>query len=406
MEGKVDKLIKNASVVASRALSRISDPSFVLVFDCISREALMRDKFTLELKAIRDAIGSDIPITGMLSFGEIGCYEYSPMYHNKSTVIAIAGRKTVDYEIETALERPNVDILGAELSILHEIASLSSFVSEREIIEGAIEKSIRLFGVRRSAFIRKLRDGYRLLSSWGFRDVKDVLESMNENASNKASFPLGENMKYGILYLEMNREISEWESRIFRIFAKRLEDLFRAIEVNRERKKIERSLRELAFTDDLTKLYNRRGFLLLGEQYLRLSERLKRRAILLYLDVDNLKWINDNLGHHEGDSALIEVASILRKTSRKSDIVARIGGDEFILLGLETGSGGWGVLLKRIEEKIKSRNRKKDLPYKLSLSIGLAVYDPSTPSSLRALIEEADKNMYEEKKKKGVNRNF
>lgn len=399
MEGKIDCLIKSSSLITASALNSIVDPSFVLVFDCISRESLMQDKFLLELEAIKDAVGLDIPITGMLTQGEIGCYEDSPIYHNKTTVIAVAGRKRLDSEGGDLIKRSNIDTLSAELSILHEIASLSSF-SEKELIETSIEKSIRLLGVRRSAFIKKVRDDYKLLSSWGFRDVKDVLDNMAKKAPNIEFFPLGKEEEYGVLYLEMDSSIDERERRIFRIFAKRLEEIFDTMEANKKRKKIERSLRELAITDDLTKLYNRRGFLLLGEQYLKLSERLKRRAILLYIDVDNLKWINDNLGHSEGDKAILEIVSILKKTSRKSDILARIGGDEFVLLGLETGNDNYNALIKRINERIESRNKKRHLPYNLSISIGVALYHPDNPSSLKSLLEEADKKMYVEKRKK------
>lgn len=401
MEGRIDNLIKNTSFITAKAIRGIDDPSFVLVFDCISREALMGDRFPMELKTIKDTVNFNIPITGMLTWGEIGCYESSPMYHNKTTVIAVAGKRNLSYENKGLIEKSNLDILGAELSILHEIASLSSLISERKLIEGAIEKTVRLFGVRRSAFIRKTKSDYKLLSSWGFIDTEDVLSNIHEESNNKMTFRLGKEKEYGILYLELDREISEREKRILRIFAKRLEEIFSAIEVDRERRKIEKTLRELAITDDLTKLYNRRGFLLLGEQYLKLSERLKRRAILLYIDVDNLKWINDNLGHTEGDRALIEIASILRRISRKSDILARMGGDEFVLLGLETGTNNYSALMKRINERIEARNRKH-LPYKLSVSMGLALYDPDKPLSLKSLLEEADKRMYEEKRRKKI----
>ena len=117
----------------------------------------------------------------------------------------------------------------------------------------------------------------------------------------------------------------------------------------------------------------------------------------MYMDVDNMKWINDNLGHSTGDEALIEVASILRKTFRKSDVLARIGGDEFVFLGLETEKNNPGILVERIRRKLDARNSKKTSCYPLSLSIGLALYDPDSPVSLRDLIEEADKRMYQEK---------
>ena len=97
---------------------------------------------------------------------------------------------------------------------------------------------------------------------------------------------------------------------------------------NTERKWAEEKLREMSLMDDLTGLYNRRGFLTLATQQLKIAHRLKQGLALFYLDLDRMKWINDTLGHREGDRALIDTASILRNTFRASDIVARIGGDE------------------------------------------------------------------------------
>ncbi|MBC7320881.1 diguanylate cyclase, partial [bacterium] len=82
------------------------------------------------------------------------------------------------------------------------------------------------------------------------------------------------------------------------------------------------------------------------------------------------------------------------------DILARIGGDEFVFLGLETGTNNYNTLLKRINDRIESRNKKRHLPYKLSISIGVVIYQPDNPLSLRSLLEEADKKMYEEKRRK------
>lgn len=401
MDGRVDRLIKNTCLIAKKALEGLTDPGFVLVFDCISRHSLMREKFRLELESIKDVVGSDIPITGMLSWGEIGSFKSSPMYHNKTTVIAVAGKGEVNKEtVGGIVKRASHRILDAELSILHEIASFSFSGSEEKIAREAIEKTIRLFGVKRSAILKKNKKGYKLLSAWGFREVDEVLGCMNQESPDRIYFLLGKDRVCRVLYMETDEPIEEQERRIYTIFAKRLEEIFSMVEAITERNRLESSLRKMALTDDLTKLYNRRGFFLLGEQYLELSRRLRRKSFLLYIDIDNMKWINDNLGHSEGDRALIEVASILRKTSRKSDVLARIGGDEFALLGLETGSNSYTALTERIREKIEYRNRRRSLPYRLSLSIGIAICDPNNPSSLKTLLEEADKSMYEEKRRK------
>ena len=102
-----------------------------------------------------------------------------------------------------------------------------------------------------------------------------------------------------------------------------------------ERKSLENKLHELSVTDELTGLLNRRGFNTLAERQLEIADRSKSSIHLIYTDIDNLKWINDNFGHAAGDKALKEVASAL-STLRKSDIVGRLGGDEFAILITDT----------------------------------------------------------------------
>lgn len=140
--------------------------------------------------------------------------------------------------------------------------------------------------------------------------------------------------------------------------------------------------------------------LFLAEQQLKIASRIKKGAVLLFADVDNLKWINDNLGHNIGDLALIDAANILKRTFRKSDIIARIGGDEFIVLALETPESYVHILITRLQDHIKSHNAEGTRSFKLSLSIGFAGYDPEYPCSIDELIAQADKYMYERKQNK------
>jgi diguanylate cyclase (GGDEF)-like protein/PAS domain S-box-containing protein len=165
-----------------------------------------------------------------------------------------------------------------------------------------------------------------------------------------------------------------------------------------ERVRMEETLRALALIDDLTSLYNRRGFSTLGQQQLKAANRTKRRMVLLFADLDGLKQINDAFGHPEGDRALIEVANALRETFRESDIVARIGGDEFVVLAIETNGSPAEVLATRLQEDLKARNAREDRHYKLSLSMGLARYDPEHPCSIDELLAQADRAMYEQKR--------
>jgi len=164
------------------------------------------------------------------------------------------------------------------------------------------------------------------------------------------------------------------------------------------RKRMEETLRALALVDDLTNLYNRRGFLTLAQQQLKTADRAKRRMVLLFADFDGLKQINDAFGHAEGDRALIEVANALRETFRESDIVARIGGDEFVVLAIETDGFPAEILATRLQGNLEARNARGDLRYKLSLSVGLARYDPERPCSIDDLLTQADRAMYEKKR--------
>jgi diguanylate cyclase (GGDEF)-like protein/PAS domain S-box-containing protein len=164
------------------------------------------------------------------------------------------------------------------------------------------------------------------------------------------------------------------------------------------RVRMEETLRALALIDDLTGLYNRRGFFTLGQQQLKAADRAKSGMALLFADFNGLKRINDALGHPEGDRALIETAGVLRETFRDSDIIARFGGDEFVVLAIETDGVGFQVLTTRLQENLEAHNARKGRRYKLSLSVGLARYDPESPCSIEELLAQADRAMYERKR--------
>ena len=161
----------------------------------------------------------------------------------------------------------------------------------------------------------------------------------------------------------------------------------------------EEALLALSLIDELTGLYNRRRFFVLTDQYLKLSVRTKKRLLLLFIDMDNLKWINDHHGHNEGDQALIDLANILKKTFRESDIIARIGGDEFVVLSESTDENG-EIVLTRLHENIKDYNAKRSRRYTLSISVGTTQFDPKYPVSIDELLSKADALMYAQKRKK------
>jgi diguanylate cyclase (GGDEF)-like protein/PAS domain S-box-containing protein len=166
------------------------------------------------------------------------------------------------------------------------------------------------------------------------------------------------------------------------------------------RKKMEEELREMSLTDELTKLYNRRGLEVLGEQYLIMSARENRGLYILYADLDNMKVINDKLGHHEGDQALIKTAGILKECFRKSDIIARLGGDEFAVFPVGFAGDNVENITARLLANITAFNLKSPDIYKLSLSFGISFFDPQKPSSLDELLAKADRLMYKDKRQK------
>jgi len=168
-----------------------------------------------------------------------------------------------------------------------------------------------------------------------------------------------------------------------------------------ERKHQEAELRALTLVDDLTGLYNRRGFRMLAEQHLRLVKRGGPVSLLACFDLNEFKLVNDLYGHAEGDAALRRTASILRTAFRDSDIIARFGGDEFVVLALDCGEIR-EQLLGRVDAAVDAHNEAAARPYSLSLSLGTARLDPFAPVSLDTLMAEADANLYEAKRRRAV----
>ncbi len=170
-----------------------------------------------------------------------------------------------------------------------------------------------------------------------------------------------------------------------------------------KRKQAEEVLKTLSLKDDLTGLLNRRGFFTLAEQALKTAERMGSEMILIFGDLDNLKGINDTFGHKEGDQALVNTSQVLKETFRESDIIARIGGDEFAILAMnshetETSSE---KLIKRFEQVLNDHHLQTKRPFALSLTFGITCFNPQNPCSIDVLLAQADKIMYENKQKKG-----
>jgi diguanylate cyclase (GGDEF)-like protein len=161
---------------------------------------------------------------------------------------------------------------------------------------------------------------------------------------------------------------------------------------------LDRELRYLALTDDLTCLFNRRGFFAAATQQLKLARRNEQSLLLLFCDVDNLKKINDTYGHQEGDLAIIRTADALERSFRDSDILSRMGGDEFVVLASESSNQTQEVILRRLEKNLK-KSSATEPRYPLSLSVGVARFDPKHAIPLGELMVQADRAMYERKRR-------
>jgi diguanylate cyclase (GGDEF)-like protein len=153
------------------------------------------------------------------------------------------------------------------------------------------------------------------------------------------------------------------------------------------------TLRSMALIDELTSLYNRRGFLRTGSRLLEALGRDRHGALLFYFDVDNLKEINDSAGHAAGDAILVQTAQVLRRVFRHRDVVSRLGGDEFAVLAASSDPMGTEVIMRRFDAALEASNAASAPPY-LSLSVGVTKFNPEKPLSLAALMQKADVAMY------------
>lgn len=175
--------------------------------------------------------------------------------------------------------------------------------------------------------------------------------------------------------------------------------LARSLRYAIERHRLQKTLQSLSLIDDLTGLHNRRGFLALAEQHLRVIRR-KGAGLLAYLDLDDLKTINDTYGHLEGNRALVGTACILRACFRQSDILARLGGDEFCVLMTDAGQDSEQQVRKRLQQRMDFANGLSPRHLRVSFSIGFANVPSIRQPSLEELLRIADEHMYEEKRNK------
>jgi diguanylate cyclase (GGDEF)-like protein len=167
-----------------------------------------------------------------------------------------------------------------------------------------------------------------------------------------------------------------------------------------ERKIAEEALRNLSLTDQLTGLYNYRGFINLAEHHAKTARRSKHASLLIYADMDGLKEINDTLGHRAGSTAIAAVGQILRSTFRDCDIIGRLGGDEFAVLVTNMQEPETAKVLERLRRNLHAYNEMSGHKFTLALSIGAVEIDHERAWSIEDQMARADEVMYREKRKK------
>jgi len=196
------------------------------------------------------------------------------------------------------------------------------------------------------------------------------------------------------LYIDARKMKTDWNGQVMNLVV--LRDVTESIRLKKE-------LQQLSLTDDLTKVYNRRGFMIFASRAVHQAKRLRQRLFVLFADLDGLKNINDYHGHQVGDTYLKMASEVLTSSFREVDTIARMGGDEFAVMGMITEACIPDSLVERLHHNIDRYNEKNAPVFGLAMSIGIAVYDPVAPEPIERVIERADDAMYRQKKSKKVN---
>ena len=275
---------------------------------------------------------------------------------------------------------PSFDGLSA-LNMAKELCPDTPFI----FVSGAIGEEIAIETLKRGATDYVLKDRLSRLAPAITRALHESEERLSLRHAEEA----------------LKRSHEELE----RIVKDRTSELLKTNEMLRaeiiERKKLEEQLHTASITDELTGLLNRRGFSLFAKKQSDIADRDKSSFSILYADLNEMKKINDEFGHKEGDQALIDFATMLTKTFRASDIIARIGGDEFTVLITEPHRAATEKIVSRhLQDNLRLHNEEAEKGYELSASIGMVHYDPEQPCSLDELLARADELMYEQKQLK------
>ncbi len=192
-------------------------------------------------------------------------------------------------------------------------------------------------------------------------------------------------------FLDARKMKTDWNGKEMTLVV--LRDVNEAVRLRKE-------LQQLSLTDDLTGLYNRRGFMMFATRAVNAAKRQHNKLFVLFADLDGLKKINDTMGHQVGDKYLEDTARLLQSSFREIDTIARMGGDEFAVFGVVTDEFIPQSLIERLNARIAEYNSASPGSFPLSMSIGLSSFDPASPEPIEDVIDKADEAMYRQKKLK------
>jgi diguanylate cyclase (GGDEF)-like protein len=204
-------------------------------------------------------------------------------------------------------------------------------------------------------------------------------------------------------YWATPRRPGEEEIRFLQALADSASIAIEKVRNDAELKQANHEISQLSITDELTGLHNRRGLFVLSRQELQRAARWGRRCLVAFIDIDNLKLVNDSLGHRNGDEMISAMAGVLRATFRRSDVLARIGGDEFCVLALEPDNSA-DILKRRLNDRIDEYNRNANARHPLVCSVGIVEAEVDASVRLDDLLARADAEMYAEKLSKAARR--
>jgi diguanylate cyclase (GGDEF)-like protein len=165
--------------------------------------------------------------------------------------------------------------------------------------------------------------------------------------------------------------------------------LARSIRYATQLNRMQMALRSLSFVDNLTSLYNRRGFMTLADPHVRLAQRVKGRFLIVSVDVAELGAINAASSYDEGDMVLRDVAELLRRTFRDSDILARLEGGSFMAFAVEADEEKAPIILGRLQQHVGVYNQQTIRAYTLVLNVGIAAFDPQSGGAIEDLMARA-----------------